>query len=71
MQVIQAILIGSLASYFTSDITLDSTRDAYITAVAIAISVFGIGFLHAWSFFWAQEIGESNLYRHACAYYSL
>ena len=57
MQVIQAILIGSLASYLVSDITLGYTRDAYLTALALAISAFGIGFIHAWSFLWGQETG--------------
>ena len=52
------MLVGSLASHFVSDVTPGSTRDAYLVAVAIAISVIGVGFIHAWSFLWSQEIGE-------------
>ena len=58
LQVVQAILIGWLTSYFVSDVTPGSTRDAYLTALALAFSVIAISWVHAWSFLWAQELGE-------------
>ena len=58
MQIVQAILIGWLTTYFVSDVTPTSTRDAYLTAAAIALSVISISWIHAWVYLWAQEVGE-------------
>ena len=60
LQVVQAILIGWLTSYFVSEVTPGSTRNAYLSAMALAVSVIAISWVHAWGFLWAQELGEGG-----------
>ena len=68
LQIVQAILIGWLTTYFVSDVTPTSTRDAYLTAAAIALSVIAISWIHAWAFLWAQEVGECVLCACMCTH---
>lgn len=53
----QAVLVGLLAEYFVTDRSEEQTRNAYLYAMGLTLSVFLTAFVHNHGFLQAQEIG--------------
>ena len=53
-----AILVGLLSEYFVSERTEEQTRNAYLFALGLTLSILLSAFVHNHGFLQAQEIGE-------------
>ena len=53
-----AILVGQLSEYFVSERTEEQTRNAYLFALGLTLSILLSAFVHNHGFLQAQEIGE-------------